>query len=449
MKKIYSLAAGLIFCGSMLAQGTFVPFNSPYHAARPAKPLNSEGNSRVLGPKYWVEPVGDVMTSLGIDLTGASSGQSQDTFLDIVYMDSTTRVSDPNGTRTIGTIMLGSVLDPKSPNLDPTFTPILSASDPYTIDSLAIYGSYVQVDPSVTDTLYTWLVWGDTSTASVFVKRLTNTIWVAPISSWRYSIIGPKVTGAVGAAGNKVKAAAPASNMRLIKRLLTSADAAAGPGSVTAIYIDLAGAPVNIPAGKIASCFYTFVPGAPHTLGDVSYSFTGSPDPQTVNGFAGLIWNQTSPAVGAVTDYENQQVDPDGFNMGATYYMEQRHALYPASYDNSLWGNLTTAPLIAYSLYSNSSVGVNEDAAGFTLGQNTPNPFNNVTKISYKLKNSAENVSLAIYNVAGVKVFEKNQSNLSAGSYSVDVNADFSAGMYFYSLTVDGNKVTKKMTVTK
>ncbi|MDF2435799.1 MAG: Pectinesterase [Bacteroidota bacterium] len=451
MKKIYSLAVGFIFCGSIMAQGSFMPEGSLNRAQKPANakaPLTTYNSpDRVLGPKYWVEPVGDIMNNFGIDLTGASAGQSQGNFLSVIYMDSTTRVSSGTSTETVGNIMLGSVLDPKSPNLDPSFTPILTASEAYSIDSIQIIGSYVKVTTDV-DTLYTWLVWGDSSQTTVFSKRSTGSIWVSPISTWRTSIIGPKVSGYTAAIGNKVKAAAPAANMKLIKYVLTDDDASQGAGYSKVISIALPQI-ANIPAGKIVSCFYTFVPGGTHNTGDVSYSFDGSPDAQQVNGFAGMIWSQTSPQVAAVSDYEPQQIDPDGWNMGASYYMEQRHALYPSTYNNSLWGNLTTAPLIYYSIYSNTSVGVNEVASKFTLGQNVPNPMTNSTKINYQLKSSANNVSLAIYNVAGVKVFEKTQSNLGAGNYSVDVTENFTSGMYFYSLTVDGNKVTKKMTVAK
>jgi hypothetical protein len=135
--------------------------------------------------------------------------------------------------------------------------------------------------------------------------------------------------------------------------------------------------------------------------------------------------------------------------MGQIYYAGQRHAQYSASFNNSILGTLTNAPVINYHIYTNTSVGVKEAANNFSLGQNVPNPMTNSTKIGYQLKSSASNVSLAIYNVAGVKVFEKMQSNVSAGSYSVDVNENFTAGMYFYTLTVDGNKVTNKMTVAK
>jgi hypothetical protein len=448
----------LLICGSILGQSAYSPFRADKQKGElpaNAKPsFSTSASDRTVGPKYWIEPVGDVMNSNGIDLTGATTGQSQDTYLQVLYMDSTTQISSAGGgTRTVSDILSGTILDPYSPSLDPTggFNALLQPTESYSIDSVALYGSYVKVNPAATDTLYVWLVWGDTANTNVFVKRTTTSIWVAPIETWRPYIIGAKVTGSNAAVGNRIKAAAPASNRRLIKHVLTADDEAQGPGYSKLIEIEIPGV-ANIPAGNIASCFFTFVPeNGTHVTGDVSYAFDGAPDLQTANGFGTLIWNQTSPVVAAVTDYEPQQVDALGYNMGTSYYMEQRHALYPATYNNSLWGDLVTAPLVYYSVYANDFVGVNQlNKNEFTLGQNVPNPLTNQTKISYELKKNADNVSLAIFDVAGVKVFEKTSSNVSSGSYSVEVkDVDFSSGIYFYSLTVDGNKAVKKMVVTK
>ena len=453
MKKIYTLASGLILCGSMLGQSAFnMMDNSKQPAVKPANakpPISySTGADRTTSFNIWVEPVGAVMTAFGIDLTGATTGTSQGNFLNVVYQDSTVTASDPvNGTKFVGTTELGSVLDPTSPNLQTSFIPICTATDAYSIDSLVIQGSYVKKTAAV-DTLYTYLVWGDSSNAAVFSKRL-NTLWGVPENNFRHSIIGATVTGAIAGPGNVIRAGAPAANKMLIKYVLTNADSVVSGGFSKYITIALPSV-VNIPAGSLVSCFYTFVPASgSHVMGDCSYSFTGAPATQNVNGFAGIVWGQTSPTVTTFADYTNQQVDPNGWNMGTTYLSGQRHIFYPASLDNSNIGDLTTAPLIFYHIF-NTPAGINEISDNFSLGQNTPNPFTNQTKINYQLKTSAKSVSLEIYDVAGVKMFEKIQSNLSSGSYSVDVNdTKFSSGIYFYSLIVDGSKVTKKMVVTK
>jgi hypothetical protein len=447
MKKLYFSLISMALCGSVVSQTTFNMENHMMqkgqidpHSRIPQK--NQPTGDRSAPFNTWFEVIGDVMTNKGLDLTGTTP--DQDYFLDVVNCDSTVQVSSSTSTRSVSDILLGTVLDPKSSFLDASLYPLVTNTEPYYIDSIAVLGSYVQVDPSVTDTLYTWVVWGDSSsTSTVFKKRLTSSIWVSPISTWRYEIIGPKISGYGGAAGNKVKASAPASNMVLIKYVLTAADVATGAGYSNYIFVPLP-YQLSIPAGNIVSCFYTFVPGATPTVGAVSYSFTGGA-PQEVNGFAGMIWAQNNPAVTAVSDYQDHQVDPTSWNMGVTYSKEQRHAVYPASYINSMWGDLVTGPVVLYHV-NNVSTGVNENGYSFNLIQNYPNPFNETTSIHYELSKPASNVIVEVYDITGVKVFESTDSNLKTGKHSVDLNnVNFTPGVYFYSLTVDGAKITKKM----
>lgn len=454
MKKIYLSIASMILCGSIIGQNAFNMQDQirekailPTNAKAPKTGINDA--SRVGGPfRMWVEPVGDVMTQKGLTLDGSTSAD-QDTFLATVYMDSTVRVgSGTSTTRFNNDIFLGSVLDPKSTLLQSSNDPIVTKNDAYSIDSIIILGSYVKKTPDI-DTLYVWLVWGDTTNTSVWAKRANASTWVAPMSTWRTSVIGPKVTGAIGAGGNKVSAAAPSSNKVLIKYALQEAtDSSTLNGYSKFITIPLP-TPAAIPAGNIVSCFYTFVPGGTHVTGDCSYSFTGAAVTQNVNGFAGIIWSQLNPTVTALSDYVDHQVDPSSWCMGATYDKGQRHAVYSTAFQTSILGDLLTAPLIYYSVYGNSTVGVNELANnGFALSQNSPNPFTNQTTINYQLKKAASNVSLEVYDVRGLKMFNKTQMDVKQGSYSVEINnANYASGIYFYSLTVDGNKVTKKMIV--
>ena len=108
--------------------------------------------------------------------------------------------------------------------------------------------------------------------------------------------------------------------------------------------------------------------------------------------------------------------------------------------------SVVTHILISYKVTS-PPLGINEIGnADFALSQNQPNPFSTVTSITYDLAKSASKVSLEIFDVTGAKVFENVESNQKSGSYSVNVsNVKFTPGVYFYSLTVDGAKVTKKM----
>ncbi len=86
----------------------------------------------------------------------------------------------------------------------------------------------------------------------------------------------------------------------------------------------------------------------------------------------------------------------------------------------------------------------------FSLSQNYPNPFNPVTKINYELR-ITNYVSLKVYDVLGNEVFVLVNEKQNAGSYSVDFDgSNFSSGVYFYKLAVDGNIIdTKRMVLLK
>ncbi|MBD3374191.1 T9SS type A sorting domain-containing protein [candidate division KSB1 bacterium] len=94
----------------------------------------------------------------------------------------------------------------------------------------------------------------------------------------------------------------------------------------------------------------------------------------------------------------------------------------------------------------------------FTLYQNSPNPFNMSTRISYDvpaLEGKSVHVRLAIYNTKGqlVRVLEDRQRN--AGQYDVkwdgrDANGRYvSSGVYFYTLQAGELSLTQKLAVMK
>ncbi|HPG38539.1 MAG TPA: FISUMP domain-containing protein [bacterium] len=91
-----------------------------------------------------------------------------------------------------------------------------------------------------------------------------------------------------------------------------------------------------------------------------------------------------------------------------------------------------------------------QPVAGFNLLQNYPNPFNPSTVISYEIPYPAH-IRIEIYNVLGQKIktlFDGFQISLS-GRVVWDTTNDqrqgVSAGVYFYVLTAEGVRVTRKM----
>lgn len=86
----------------------------------------------------------------------------------------------------------------------------------------------------------------------------------------------------------------------------------------------------------------------------------------------------------------------------------------------------------------------------FSLLQNYPNPFNPNTKIEFSLKEKGL-VSIKVYDIVGKEISTLVNKNLQAGSYNLTFyGTNYSSGMYFYSLFVDGIRVdTKKMILIK
>jgi hypothetical protein len=87
--------------------------------------------------------------------------------------------------------------------------------------------------------------------------------------------------------------------------------------------------------------------------------------------------------------------------------------------------------------------------AGFTLEQNYPNPFNPSTNFRFSIP-SKEAVSLMIFDVLGKPVSMLVNEELSAGTYTVQWNAEACAsGVYFYRLRTGIFSETKKLVLTK
>ncbi len=73
-----------------------------------------------------------------------------------------------------------------------------------------------------------------------------------------------------------------------------------------------------------------------------------------------------------------------------------------------------------------------QTSINFEVRQNTPNPFNPTTTISFTLGEPGK-TAVEVYNAAGQKAATLVDANLSKGTHSVVWNADgFSTGVYFY-----------------
>ncbi len=85
----------------------------------------------------------------------------------------------------------------------------------------------------------------------------------------------------------------------------------------------------------------------------------------------------------------------------------------------------------------------------FSLGQNFPNPFNPTTTITFALP-AAGKVNLKIFNILGQEVMTVIDQQLPAGNHEIEVDASaLPSGVYFYRLSYNNQKLTRKMTLIK
>jgi hypothetical protein len=100
-----------------------------------------------------------------------------------------------------------------------------------------------------------------------------------------------------------------------------------------------------------------------------------------------------------------------------------------------------------YSIFVDGPSSVAEMAEfGLKLGQNMPNPFEDETVIEFTL-NQPVLVDFNVYNLLGKSVYAQGV-NASQGVNRIELNAGdlgMTSGIYLYSLTIEGQTVTRKM----
>ena len=81
----------------------------------------------------------------------------------------------------------------------------------------------------------------------------------------------------------------------------------------------------------------------------------------------------------------------------------------------------------------------------FQLSQNYPNPFNPTTHIAFELPKAGQ-VKLDVYNIHGQRIETLVNEMKKAGQHVVEWNAsEFPSGLYYYSLTTEFEKATRRM----
>lgn len=106
----------------------------------------------------------------------------------------------------------------------------------------------------------------------------------------------------------------------------------------------------------------------------------------------------------------------------------------------SVWTSVTVAENVSTDIIESN---------GVKLGQNSPNPAGDYTQIAYELKNSSD-VRFVVTDLTGKVVTSLALGSQGSGTHTVTLNtADLNAGIYLYTMEADGQKLTRRMVVTK
>jgi len=133
-------------------------------------------------------------------------------------------------------------------------------------------------------------------------------------------------------------------------------------------------------------------------------------------------------------------------------YADTSYGRYPDGSDD--WDFMPPTPAQSNAPFTQVVISENHVPVKFELWQNYPNPFNPETKIKFALPEPAQ-VSLKIFNIYGQLITTLVDKKLSAGYHSFYWNgADefgriVSSGTYFYQVTTDKFKATRKMVLLR
>ncbi len=189
------------------------------------------------------------------------------------------------------------------------------------------------------------------------------------------------------------------------------------------------------------------------------YDYTESEDEiYSAGGSTTGAFDPSLAAYGYLISTNTYEPEPDLPNplmafYGGTNYMSP--PVKPEILRVAISGGITTGPALTNQTWvlTENIQGINieegEIPEEYSLMQNYPNPFNPSTTIQFSIPEEGF-VSLSVFNSLGEKVSTLVSENLNAGTYKYDWNAsDLPSGIYFYSLTADNFKQTKKLILMK
>ena len=157
------------------------------------------------------------------------------------------------------------------------------------------------------------------------------------------------------------------------------------------------------------------------------------------------LYNSAGTQVARGYTVSNPEVGSYNASVGRYYVRVDGYLGATSSYTLTVTGGLAA---------TNNAPEKQDLPSAFALGQNSPNPFNPMTKISFDLPKSSQ-VMLRIYDTRGHLIRSLVNETMGAGRQEVVWNGTDDAGMqvhsgvYFYVIRADDFQATRKMTLLK
>ena len=447
MRKITFFALMLAVTGvfaqfAMPAYNPIKPFKAVAKPAFQGAEFNRHNVKAVVASKhFWIDWSNQIVArDQNNGVTDSVGYGVQPIFQDSTAIFNTQGVSTQN----ISVTKVGAIVDPKSPELDPTFggNQLLTGSDAYTLDTILLPGYYsiAAADKTPGDTLYIEVAWGDS----------TN-------SNWYHLVNGSNGDEFITTRENPSARHGHTAfqnhnaNYTVIKRILTPADTVTVNNPFAGFILVAIPGGIKIPSNNNFSVSATFVPGAGnnYAANDIVYAF-GSSTPVSNDFAMGACYNSGNAPHNYFVD------DHHFFNLGIDQYQAQRYnnvAKEWGSNYQSFWDSIQAPETDNYyqfqfAVSGPTNVGI-APVANNTLkvAQNVPNPCSSTTYINYELVNNS-NVSLEVYDITGKLVYNAGEGNQFAGNHMLTLNtSNLQSGVYFYTLSTGDSRITKRMTV--
>ncbi|HRI85780.1 MAG TPA: T9SS type A sorting domain-containing protein [Ignavibacteria bacterium] len=135
-----------------------------------------------------------------------------------------------------------------------------------------------------------------------------------------------------------------------------------------------------------------------------------------------------------------------GYSNSVNYYSYTDRGLPTGKYFYRLKQTDLNGNYEYFNLNNEVSVGI---PVKYELSQNYPNPFNPSTNINFDLPSDGY-VSLKIFDMSGKEIMALVNEVKTAGYYSINFNASgLSSGIYYYTISADNFKASKKMLLLK